>query len=369
MKDLGAKQNPVPTDSKPNGMKQEGGKTIESSNLPFTWRNVNYFVPTKSKEKLQLLENVSGYVVPGTMTALMGSSGAGKSTLLDVLAQRKTIGTIDGEIFYGGEKQGKGFKRITGYCEQQDVHNPNTTVREALRFSAHLRQPDDISIAEKDAYVEEIIDLLEMDDIADALVGDSDSGLGISLEERKRLTIGVELVAKPKILFLDEPTSGLDAQASYTIIRLLTTLAARGQAILCTIHQPSAILFESFSNILLLGRGGQTIYMSPIGPSSSTLLGYLERNGAPPCAPDLNPAEYMLNVIGAGMSSVGAVDWAEVWEESPERQQVQAKITDLRSKAAVDEEQSSNKEYTASSSVQRNEVFKRMFRSYWRMPG
>jgi ABC-type multidrug transport system ATPase subunit len=175
---------------------------------------MEYTVPIKGRS-LKLLYDIGGIVRPGHLTALMGSSGAGKTTLLDVLAQRKTIGTVEGDVFLNNEALMTDFEGITGYCEQMDIHQPAVTVREALRFSAQLRQPSDVSISEKNEYVEQIIQLLEMDDIGDAQIGAVESGFGISIEERKRLTIGMELVGKPQLLFLDEPTSGLDAQSSH----------------------------------------------------------------------------------------------------------------------------------------------------------
>jgi ATP-binding cassette subfamily G (WHITE) protein 2 (SNQ2) len=173
----------------------------------------------------------------------MGASGAGKTTLLDVLAGRKTIGVVSGDVLVSGRKLGVEFQRGTAYVEQQDVHEWTSTVREALRFSAYLRQPHTVSKEEKDDYVEEIIQLLEMEDIADAMIGFPGYGLGV--EARKRLTIGVELAAKPQLLlFLDEPTSGLDGQSAYNIIRFLKKLAGAGQAILCTVRtQTFSVLF------------------------------------------------------------------------------------------------------------------------------
>ena len=160
------------------------------------------------------------------------------------------------------------------------------TVREALRFSAYLRQPYDVSQEEKDAYVEEIIELLELQDLADAMIGVSGFGLGV--EARKRLTIGVELAAKPQLLlFLDEPTSGLDGQSAFNIVRFLRKLAIAGQAILCTIHQPNSVLFEHFDHLLLLQHGGETVYFGEIGKDSKALVDYFARNGAP-CPPDAN---------------------------------------------------------------------------------
>lgn len=177
----------------------------------FTWEGLNYHVPVPGGTK-QLLTDVYGYVKPGTLTALMGASGAGKTTCLDVLAQRKNIGVITGDILVDGRPLNSDFARGTAYAEQMDVHEGTATIREAMRFSAYLRQPAEISKEEKDAYVEEMIELLELQDLADAIV----DGLGV--EARKRLTIGVELASKPELLlFLDEPTSGLDAQSAVRV--------------------------------------------------------------------------------------------------------------------------------------------------------
>lgn len=191
-----------------------------ATDTTFTWQDVNYSVPVKGGER-QLLDHVEGWIKPGQMTALMGSSGAGKTTLLDVLAKRKTIGKVEGKVYLDGKELAIDFERITGYVEQMDIHNPMQTVREAVRFSAVMRQDPAIPLAEKHAYVEKVLDMMEMTQLGDALIGDLESGKGISVEERKRLTIGMELVGKPKLMFLDEPTSGLDAQSSYNIIKFI----------------------------------------------------------------------------------------------------------------------------------------------------
>jgi len=239
----------------------EGSELNINSKAILTWEGLNYDVPTPAGQ-LRLLNNVYGYVQPGELTALMGASGAGKTTLLDVLASRKNIGVISGDVLVDGIKPGTSFQRGTSYAEQLDVHEPTQTVREALRFSADLRQPIDVPQSEKYAYVEEVLSLLEMEDMADAIIGDPESGLAV--EQRKRVTIGVELAAKPELLlFLDEPTSGLDSQSAFNIVRFLKKLANAGQAILCTIHQPNAALFENFDRLLLLQRGGQTVCKFP----------------------------------------------------------------------------------------------------------
>ena len=358
-------------ESTENQLKQE--KTRQEQELEavadgttFSWHHVNYTVPVKGGTR-QLLNNVAGIVKPGHLTALMGSSGAGKTTLLDVLSRRKTIGTIDGNIYMNGENLANDFERLTGYCEQMDVHNPNATIREALQFSAYLRQSADVSKEEKDAYIEQILDLLEMKKIGDALVGDLEEGTGISVEERKRLTIAIELVGKPKLLFLDEPTSGLDAQSSYNIIRFIRKLADAGWPVLCTIHQPSATLFEHFDHLLLLMRGGNTAYFGEIGKDSRTMIDYFESNGGPTCSPEANPAEYILECVGAGTAGKVTKDWAQVWSNSPEAAALEDELETIHS--SVDHIVSRKVEtYAQSFWLQLHLVYKRMNISWWRSP-
>lgn len=198
----------------------------------FSWKDVKYTVPVKGGSRL-LLDNVSGWVKPGTLTALMGASGAGKTTLLNVLAERVDMGVITGDMLVSGKARDASFQRKTGYVQQQDLHLDTTTVREALKFSAYLRQPKTVSRKEKDEFVEDVIKMLNMEDFAEAIVGTP--GEGLNVEQRKLLTIGVELAAKPALLlFLDEPTSGLDSQSSWAIIAFLRKLADNGQAVLAS---------------------------------------------------------------------------------------------------------------------------------------
>ncbi|EWZ29492.1 ABC-2 type transporter-domain-containing protein [Fusarium oxysporum Fo47] len=285
----------------------------------FTWKNLTYIVKTSDGDRV-LLDNVQGYVKPGMLGALMGSSGAGKTTLLDVLAQRKTEGTIHGSVLVDGRPIPVSFQRSAGYVEQLDIHEPLATVREALEFSALLRQSRDIPDEEKLRYVDTIVDLLELNDLEHTLVGRP--GNGLSIEQRKRLTIAVELVAKPSILiFLDEPTSGLDGQAAYNTVRFLRKLSAAGQAILVTIHQPSAQLFAQFDTLLLLTKGGKTVYFGDIGDNAATVKQYFGRYGAP-CPPEANPAEHMIDVVSGEDGPYKDTDWNQVWLKSPEHDQL-----------------------------------------------
>ncbi|EAT81447.2 hypothetical protein SNOG_10948 [Parastagonospora nodorum SN15] len=340
-----------------------------TSKAVLTWEDLCYDVPVPSGE-LRLLKNIFGYVKPGQLTALMGASGAGKTTLLDVLANRKNIGVISGDKLVDGKTPGIAFQRGTAYAEQLDVHEPATTVREALRFSADLRQPYETPQAEKYAYVEEVISLLEMEDIADAIIGDPETGLAV--EQRKRVTIGVELAAKPELLlFLDEPTSGLDSQSAFNIVRFLRKLAAAGQAILCTIHQPNSALFENFDRLLLLQRGGTCVYFGEIGKDAHVLLDYFRRNGAD-CPPSANPAEWMLDAIGAGSSHrIGDKDWADIFRDSPEFAEVKREIAAIKEQRAADVSSAADvmqKEYATPMSFQIKQVVNRQNLSFWRTP-
>lgn len=170
---------------------------IEKQTSVFHWQDVSYEIKVK-KETKRILDRVDGWVKPGTLTALMGVSGAGKTTLLDVLASRTTMGVITGEMLVDGCSRDSSFQRKTGYAQQQDLHLHTSTVREALEFSALLRQPRHYTKEEKLDYVNTVISLLSMEDYADAVVGVPGSGLNV--EQRKRLTIGVELAARPSLL-------------------------------------------------------------------------------------------------------------------------------------------------------------------------
>ncbi|KAK4654368.1 Multidrug resistance protein [Podospora pseudocomata] len=343
---------------------------IQGSTSVFHWNNVCYEVKVK-KETRQILNNVDGWVKPGTLTALMGVSGAGKTTLLDCLADRTSMGVITGEMLVDGLPRDASFQRKTGYVQQQDLHLQTTTVREALNFSALLRQPAHVPREEKLAYVDEVIKLLEMEEYADAIIGVP--GEGLNVEQRKRLTIGVELAAKPPLLlFVDEPTSGLDSQTSWAILDLLEKLTKSGQAILCTIHQPSAMLFQRFDRLLFLAKGGRTVYFGDIGENSKTMTSYFERNGGFPCPADANPAEWMLEVIGAAPGSVTNVDWHQAWRESPEYAAVQEELQRLKAQAkpsdALATDDGSYREFAAPFGEQLRSVTHRVFQQYWRTP-
>ncbi|KAG0647786.1 abc multidrug transporter atrF [Hyphodiscus hymeniophilus] len=352
-----------PVNSSSSSEDTKSDENLIQNTSVFTWKNLSYTVKTPSGDRV-LLDNVQGWVKPGMLGALMGSSGAGKTTLLDVLAQRKTDGTIKGSILVDGRPLSVSFQRSAGYCEQLDVHESLTTVREALEFSALLRQSRTISRDDKLKYVDTIIDLLEMHDIENSLVGNT--GAGLSVEQRKRLTIGVELVSKPSILiFLDEPTSGLDGQAAFNIIRFLRKLADVGQAVLVTIHQPSAQLFAQFDNLLLLAKGGKTVYFGDIGDNGAVVKKYFARYDAP-CPKDTNPAEHMIDVVSGSLSQ--GRDWNKIWLESPEYEHTTEELDRIINHAASKEPGTSDDgfEFAMPLWEQTKIVTQRMNVSLWR---
>lgn len=340
----------------------------------FHWQDVCYDIKIKGQPR-RILDNVNGWVKPGTLTALMGVSGAGKTTLLDVLATRVTTGVITGDMLVDGCQRDASFQRKTGYIQQQDLHLSTSTVREALNFSALLRQPAEVSTEDKLDYVEKVIKLLDMEDYANAVVGCP--GEGLNVEQRKRLTIGTELAARPQLLlFLDEPTSGLDSQTSWAICDLMEKLKDLGQAILCTIHQPSAMLFQRFDRLLFLAKGGKTVYFGDIGENSRIVTTYFEKNGASPCPPDANPAEWILEVIGATAHSTKTnnLDWHKIWRSSIEFQGVQNELAGLKKNTKILDATNINaghvhhKEFAASFSTQFRQVTVRVFQQFWRSP-
>ncbi|KAF3597226.1 hypothetical protein DY000_02025581 [Brassica cretica] len=222
--------------------------------LYITFENIMYSVDTPHEmkkrgikdEKLVLLNGLSGAFRPGHLTALMGMSGAGKTTLMDVLAGRKNTGYITGDINVSGfPKKQDSFARISGYCEQFDIHSPLLTVYESLLYSAWLRLPPNIDASTRELFIEEVMELIELEPLRGMLVGYVGIS-GLSTEQRKRMTIAVELVANPSILFMDEPTSGLDARAAAIVMRTVRNTVDTGRTVVCTIHQPSIDIFESF---------------------------------------------------------------------------------------------------------------------------
>ncbi|KAK8936592.1 Pleiotropic drug resistance protein 3 [Platanthera zijinensis] len=305
--------------------------------LSITFDNIRYSVdmPQEMKaqgvqgERLELLKGVSGYFRPGVLTALMGVSGAGKTTLMDVLAGRKTGGYIEGSITINGyPKKQETFARVSGYCEQNDIHSPCVTVYESLVYSAWLRLPVEVNSTNRKMFIEDVLELVELTPLRGALVGLP--GLnGLSMEQRKRLTIAVELVANPAIIFMDEPTSGLDARAAAIVMRTLRNTVDMGRTVVCTIHQPSIDIFEAFDELFLMNKG-QEIYAGPLGRHSCNLIDYFEGfEGVSKINDGYNPATWVLEVTTRTQEETLGIDFSVVYKNSELFQRNRSLIKEL----------------------------------------
>ncbi|XP_019166107.1 PREDICTED: pleiotropic drug resistance protein 1-like [Ipomoea nil] len=283
-----------------------------------------------AENRLVLLKGVSGAFRPGVLTALMGVSGAGKTTLMDVLAGRKTGGYIDGDIKISGyPKKQETFARISGYCEQNDIHSPFVTVYESLVYSAWLRLPEDVDARTRKMFVDEVMELVELVPLRSALIGLPGVN-GLSTEQRKRLTIAVELVANPSIIFMDEPTSGLDARAAAIVMRTVRNTVDTGRTVVCTIHQPSIDIFEAFDELFLMKRGGQEIYVGPLGRNSCHLIKYFESiEGVAKIKDGYNPATWMLEVTTSAQEMLLGVDFTDAYKNSDLYRRNKALISEL----------------------------------------
>ncbi|KAL3825795.1 hypothetical protein ACJIZ3_021824 [Penstemon smallii] len=346
------------------------GMVMPFQPLSLVFNHMNYYVdmPAEMKaqgvegDRLQLLNHVSGVFKPGVLTALVGVSGAGKTTLMDVLAGRKTGGYIEGDINISGyPKKQETFARISGYCEQNDIHSPSLTVYESVLFSAWLRLPTEM-------FVEEVLELVELNPLRNSLVGLPGVD-GLSTEQRKRLTIAVELVANPSIIFMDEPTSGLDARAAAIVMRTVRNTVDTGRTVVCTIHQPSIDIFEAFDELLLMKRGGRVIYTGPLGRQSHKLIEYFEAiPGVPKIKYGYNPATWMLDVTTAAVESQLKVDFADIYAKSSLYQRNQELIKELSTPTPGSKDLHFQSKYSQSFLSQCRACFWKQYKSYWRNP-
>ncbi|XP_031118123.1 ABC transporter G family member 24-like [Ipomoea triloba] len=248
-------------------------------------------VTLKGKNK-HLLRSINGKVMPGRVTAVMGPSGAGKTTFLSALAG-KTVGcTLTGSIFINGKTESiHSYRKILGFVPQDDIVHGNLTVEENLWFSAKCRLSADLPEPDKVLIVERVIDSLGLQAVRNSLVGTVEKR-GISGGQRKRVNVGLELVIEPSLLFLDEPTSGLDSASSQLLLRALRREALEGVNICMVVHQPSYTLFKMFDDLILLAKGGLTVYHGPAKKVEEYFAG-LGIN-----VPErVNPPDYFIDVL------------------------------------------------------------------------
>ncbi|KAJ4749154.1 ABC transporter G family member 36 [Rhynchospora pubera] len=360
-----------------NGSQRERGMVLPFTPLCLTFEDMKYSVDMppamraqgETADKLMLLKGVSGSFRPGVLTALMGVTGAGKTTLMDVLAGRKTGGYIEGSIKISGyPKNQETFARVSAYCEQVDIHSPFVTIYESLVFSAWLRLPAEVDADTRKMFIEEVMELVELTALRDSIVGTAGVN-GLSTEQRKRLTIAVELVANPSIIFMDEPTSGLDARAAAIVMRTVRNTVNTGRTVVCTIHQPSIDIFESFDELFLLRKGGQEIYFGPLGQNSCQLIEYLEGiRGIKKIREGYNPATWMMEVTAKSQEELLRVDFNEIYMKSDLYQKNLSLIKELSVPPPGSMDLHFPSQYSQSFAVQFEACLWKQNLSYWRNP-
>ncbi|KAL7095855.1 hypothetical protein ACP275_10G048800 [Erythranthe tilingii] len=220
-------------------------------------------ITLRNKNK-HLMRRVTGKILPGRISAVMGPSGAGKTTFLSAVAGKIRGCVITGSILINGRPDSiHSYKKIIGFVPQDDIVHGNLTVEENLRFSARCRLSSDMPKADKVLVVERVIESLGLQAVRDSLVGTVEKR-GISGGQRKRVNVGLEMVMEPSLLILDEPTSGLDSSSSNLLIRALRREALEGVNICMVVHQPSYALYKMFDDLILLAKGGLTVYHGPV---------------------------------------------------------------------------------------------------------
>lgn len=273
--------------------------------LQVVYRHLTYSVklrkkelPKKRKERKKwhedgrdcknVLEDIDGFFQPGRLTAIIGSSGAGKTSLLSVIAGETTSGTVTGSIIVNGEDWAeRNMREISGFVFQDDILLETMTVREAIHMSALLRLPKTVSKEERHCRIDDVINMLHLNKAMDTEIGSAGGQKGISGGERKRVSIAMEVVTNPGMIFLDEPTSGLDTYTAFHVMKMLKLIAHRqGRTVVATIHQPSSEIYHLFDDLLILAQGKVVFH----GTATRAIEYFAERGF--PCPNFTNPSDY-----------------------------------------------------------------------------
>ncbi|RHY00003.1 hypothetical protein DYB25_000377 [Aphanomyces astaci] len=254
-----------------------------------SWDNLNFKV-TAGKVNKRILRDISGRSAPGQVTAILGPSGSGKTTLLDILADRVSSGKISGDIDVNGKPRDKHFRLLASYVAQEDSLLGSFTVLETLRYAAKLSVASTVSAMECESRVQQAISDMGLRSCEDTIVGDI-FRKGLSGGQKRRLSIAIELLSHPTILLLDEPTSGLDSASTFALVQYIAKLAKQNRTIVCTIHQPSSVVFNLFDNVMILSQGRTAYFGSPqLSIAHFANLGH-------PCPPFTNPGEFFLQLV------------------------------------------------------------------------
>ncbi|XP_071454970.1 ATP-binding cassette sub-family G member 1-like [Hetaerina americana] len=276
---------------RPGGIAHAGEEAMSLSYLParqpvdIEFIDLSYSVPQGAKGHKLILRNISGIFRSGQLTAIIGPSGSGKSTLLNVLAGYKCGGATGCVNTNGYPRNLSKFRKLSRYIMQEDKLQCHISVWEALRTAADLKLGSQLSNLEKDRTLDEIIMCLRLQKCRDTRTQNLSGG------ERKRLSIALELVDNPPVIFLDEPTTGLDDLSSAQCISLLQQLARGGRTIICSLHTPSARLFSTFDHVYVVAEG-QCAYTG----APQQIVPFLQRTLSLACPKTYNPADFVIEV-------------------------------------------------------------------------
>ncbi|XP_039126795.1 ABC transporter G family member 1-like [Dioscorea cayenensis subsp. rotundata] len=284
---------------------RSNGSREHENGVHLTWEDLTVMASNSKGVHRIILDGVTGYAQPGEILAIMGPSGCGKSTLLDSLAGRLGSGMIQtGNILVNGRRQTLAFG-TSAYVTQEDVLMTTLTVKEAVYYSAQLQLPQSMSLSEKKERAEMTIKEMGLQEVIDTKIGGRTS-TGISGGQKRRVSICIEVLTRPHLLFLDEPTSGLDSAASYHVMKRIIHLAQHERiTVLASIHQPSSEVFELFDNLCLLSSG-KTVYFGRTNFAAE----FFARNGFP-CPPMRNPSDHFLRTINKDFDEETEIECGE----------------------------------------------------------
>ncbi|KAK4425197.1 ABC transporter G family member 1 [Sesamum alatum] len=334
--------------------------SMDARPLPFllSFSNLTYSVKVRSKVALPsffcrraadpvsgetlssgtktILSDISGEARDGEIMAVMGASGSGKSTLIDALANRMAKGSVKGSVRLNGEQlESRLLKVISAYVMQDDLLFPMLTVEETLMFAAEFRLPRTLSMSKKKLRVQALIDQLGLRNATKTVIGD-EGHRGVSGGERRRVSIGIDIIHDPILLFLDEPTSGLDSTSAFMVVKVLQTIAQSGSIVIMSIHQPSYRILGLLDRMIFLSRG-KTVYSGP--PSN---LPFFFSDFGHPIPDSENRTEFALDLIreleGSPGGTKSLVEFNKSWQELKRGNQINspaANASNLSLKEAI----------------------------------
>jgi len=284
-----------------------GSMSTVSSRIPveLVWRDVN--IVTKSKKNFRhILHHCSGIVKPGQFLAIIGASGAGKTTLLNYLSGKMLAHNLksEGETLINGKntKESTNYLEFTAFVQQDDVLMETLTVKECLEYSAMLKYS--ANPEKREQRLEELLEELELNDVRDLRFGGLRmKGRTLSRGEKKRVSIAVELITNPSLLFLDEPTTSMDAFTAEKIVKIIHKLKFKGRTIIATIHQPNTHIYNSFDQLMIMSLG-RIIYHN-LAKDAVAYFGSIGHN----CPVTKNPADYFMSLLSSDtFASIGHTD-------------------------------------------------------------